>query len=507
MQLSEPTFSYWTVQPNRWTFAATKIRAWVESHLQGRVLNACCGVTELDHHDEIKRNDIQQQIRHNGTLHETNADTNLDARRLTDHYAPDSFDTIVFDPPFSQNQAQSTYNLHRDQTPDTTAHEELDRLLKPDGRLIQMGFSSTVFPRHPHYDTSHVALWNLFGRQHDWFGTVAERHPDPHEQTLPEHHHTEVVPNPVEDVPALEDTNVTASGNDGIPIPLSYTRLPSETSLKTAVAEAVADTLAGHALIVGESVGHYHDAYDGPLTANTTSPRYAFDTRYALQQLSDAYPEGTFDHIVLDLPPGATNKTVQYQGSTTGYDTAAKAEAHPLLTDHGAITIVGHSATTMSQLTYEEYIRHRVSVLSHPDKDRDTIIATDRLDTTRTRFPTRAEQAGSKPSTPPSDIDTEPGASVATPNWVCDNCSESWYRHSALHVDCLDCGARPGNYCVDTNGTPLSTIHTHRVASWQQSHLRTHSVTPLATNDSLDASSSFGSTTPADGQQHLSNFQ
>jgi len=49
MPAHTPKLSYWTVQPNRWTFEAPKISDWVESRLTGRVLNMCAGPTELDH--------------------------------------------------------------------------------------------------------------------------------------------------------------------------------------------------------------------------------------------------------------------------------------------------------------------------------------------------------------------------------------------------------------------------------------------------------------------------
>jgi hypothetical protein len=52
--------SYHTVRPNKWTFQSTKIRRWVESRLQGRVLNACAGKTKLANDHEIVRNDLDE---------------------------------------------------------------------------------------------------------------------------------------------------------------------------------------------------------------------------------------------------------------------------------------------------------------------------------------------------------------------------------------------------------------------------------------------------------------
>lgn len=67
---ADVTFTYCTVQPNRWTFSAAKIRAWVEQYLDGRVLNACAGPTKLGH-SPVHRNDIDPEI---------DADTHVDGQ-------------------------------------------------------------------------------------------------------------------------------------------------------------------------------------------------------------------------------------------------------------------------------------------------------------------------------------------------------------------------------------------------------------------------------------------
>ena len=90
---------YYAVQPNKWTFQSDKIREWVESHLQGSVLNACAGKTYLQHSGEIVRNDLNE---------DRDADYHYDVIEIADHFPSNSFDTVVFDPPFSSEQSDSS---------------------------------------------------------------------------------------------------------------------------------------------------------------------------------------------------------------------------------------------------------------------------------------------------------------------------------------------------------------------------------------------------------------
>lgn len=163
----EPPFpiKYYSVQPNRWTFQSDKIRQWVESHLQGRVLNACAGKTELEHSGEIIRNDLNP---------ERDADYHYDVVEIAEYFEPNSFDTVVFDPPFSEKQAGSSYDgvqvaeIGR-------AMRQFDELLRANGVVIQMGFTTTCMPGEMDYERQEVAIFNTLGRMNDWLGTVDKR--------------------------------------------------------------------------------------------------------------------------------------------------------------------------------------------------------------------------------------------------------------------------------------------------------------------------------------------
>lgn len=158
--------SYYTVQPNRWTFKSDKIKKWVKSWVTGdRVLNACAGKTELELDIEVVRNDIDSDI---------SADLHVDVCEIADHFESGSFDTIIYDPPFSQFQANRSYE-GREVGDDALAKRQFHELLRPGGRVIQMGYTTTCMPRSLGYQRRAAAIFNTLGRMNDYLGTVDEK--------------------------------------------------------------------------------------------------------------------------------------------------------------------------------------------------------------------------------------------------------------------------------------------------------------------------------------------
>ena len=154
--------SYWTVQPNRWTFQSDKIRQWVEQRLNRRVLNACAGKTKLDHDGEVVRNDIDEQ---------RDADLHVDVAEIADHFDRCSFDTIVFDPPFSEYQASTSYE-GQEVGSVALAKRQLHELLKAGGTVIQFGFTTTCMPFALGYERESVAVFNTLGQMNDYLASV-----------------------------------------------------------------------------------------------------------------------------------------------------------------------------------------------------------------------------------------------------------------------------------------------------------------------------------------------
>lgn len=162
--------SYHTTRPNKWTFQSTKIRRWVESRLEGRVLNACAGKTKLTNDHEIVRNDLDES---------RDADLHVDVCEIADHFESGTFNTIVYDPPFSQNQANETYDLGDGEAvvagSDAVAKRQFDELLAPGGRVIQFGYTTTCMPNSLGYERLEVGVWNTLGRSNDYLSVVDKK--------------------------------------------------------------------------------------------------------------------------------------------------------------------------------------------------------------------------------------------------------------------------------------------------------------------------------------------
>jgi hypothetical protein len=161
-----PQMEYHTVSGNKWTLEDKPVMEWVRSHIEGRVYNPCCGKTELDGIAEI-RNDIDTSVP---------ADTHLDIHESLKLQEDKSYTTILFDPPWSGFQSGDKYdggevNWTKD------IKEEFNRILKPRGRLIQIGYSTVAMPGRLEYDRTHVAVFQPYGRRKAFYGTLDVKRP------------------------------------------------------------------------------------------------------------------------------------------------------------------------------------------------------------------------------------------------------------------------------------------------------------------------------------------
>lgn len=167
------------------TFEDSQIRQWVESRLSGRVLNACCGPTTLNHKDEIVRNDIDETIA---------AEYHVDVARLAAVLEPRSFETIVFDPPWTLYQANMRYDgnhVYKDETridPDKIpqaikrdktqvgharlAKDGFDYLLQPGGKVIQLSYNGTCMPQRLGYNRLERMMFDPLGEGKTLIGSV-----------------------------------------------------------------------------------------------------------------------------------------------------------------------------------------------------------------------------------------------------------------------------------------------------------------------------------------------
>jgi len=150
---------------SRWTFQYRPARRFVETHLQGRILNACAGKTKLTHNGPIHRNDLNP---------DRDADTHLDVADIREHFESQSFDTVVFDPPFDQKQAEDKYDgLHVSDV--YGALEQFNQLVRPSGKVVCFGWNSWGMRSFPSFERVRTTLFQRGPIHRDVIATVDRR--------------------------------------------------------------------------------------------------------------------------------------------------------------------------------------------------------------------------------------------------------------------------------------------------------------------------------------------
>lgn len=159
-----PTHSYWVQHGGRWTFSDDTVREWLIERLNGRVLNACCGQTRLGYDGTTIRNDANPEI---------DADYNVKLRDLPNEN-PGQFDTVIFDPPWSDYQAVEKYQGRHVHRPRIAARAITD-MLRDGGKVISFGYTTTAMPDKLGYQTTEIAVFRITGWNNDFFGVVDRR--------------------------------------------------------------------------------------------------------------------------------------------------------------------------------------------------------------------------------------------------------------------------------------------------------------------------------------------
>ena len=169
----------------RWTFEDKTIRNWVVEHMDGRVLNACAGKTELPHDDIVVTNDVDEAIQ---------TDYSVDVVKLAAALEPESFDTIVFDPPWSMYQANMRYDgrhvtkdeisIDVSELPQVVGRDKkqvgharlakdgFDYLLNPGGKVIQLSYSGCCMPSRLQYQQLERVMFDPLGEGKTLIGSV-----------------------------------------------------------------------------------------------------------------------------------------------------------------------------------------------------------------------------------------------------------------------------------------------------------------------------------------------
>lgn len=148
------------------TFKMKKLRQWILKWCQGRILNVFGGRTRLsEYNGEILHNDLNQEIE---------ADTHYDALFIDRYFEPESFDTIILDPPYSMFQAVHSYNGFRCQDI-TRVRKAIDKLLKNGGIVISLGWNSTGMSKKRGYEKLAICIVSSGGSHNDIIITVERK--------------------------------------------------------------------------------------------------------------------------------------------------------------------------------------------------------------------------------------------------------------------------------------------------------------------------------------------
>jgi 16S rRNA G966 N2-methylase RsmD len=119
----------------KWTFGTKMVREVVVSNMHGDVLNACAGKTNLGDYKrgvDIHRNDINEDIP---------SDTHHDVLTIDEHFPRESFDTVIFDPPFNARLSEKLYEgMHNKDY--WACREALSGLVRRGGTYIELGYDS-----------------------------------------------------------------------------------------------------------------------------------------------------------------------------------------------------------------------------------------------------------------------------------------------------------------------------------------------------------------------------
>ena len=148
----------------RYTFESPKIKDWVESKSDGKVLNLFAGKTLLNL-DEI-RNDLDTE--------NAIADYNMDCVDFVQQWEGHKFDTIILDPPYALRKAMEMYNGNYSSRFKVLA-DSVDRILAEGGKIISFGYHSTFMGKVRGYELDTLCVFAHGGSQHCTIGIVEKR--------------------------------------------------------------------------------------------------------------------------------------------------------------------------------------------------------------------------------------------------------------------------------------------------------------------------------------------
>lgn len=150
----------------RYTFEMPKLKLWVESICEGKVLNLFAGKTKLNI-DEI-RNDLDTEVI---------ADYHMDAFEFVNYWIEnkkDKFDTIIVDPPYSLRKSMEKYG-GRVVSKFRKIKDILPEIINDNGIVISCGYHSTCLGKSRGFEKENICLIGHAGSYHDTIVLVERR--------------------------------------------------------------------------------------------------------------------------------------------------------------------------------------------------------------------------------------------------------------------------------------------------------------------------------------------
>jgi hypothetical protein len=474
------------------TFESPKLAAWTEQHLEdaSRILNPTAGNAKLDVEGEVVRVDVCE---------DADADLHMDFRNLLEVVDEESMSGIVYDPPYSYNQAVSKYGLDLDRDEfyfyNRGVQDLFHQLLEPGGCIIQFGYTTKAMPAEYNYRIRDVAVFNKLGAQNDYLGVVMEKPSEEGQSTSKYRARDKAIPN--NGLTEQIDKGVSKTGNGGVPISMSYRR--EQQNKNELIEEEVLDWVSPDDNVLhlygssprfdlscGDVVECRYDCIDLDDECAGGTP----DLTVAPWNIGSKFATGVFDVVILDLPYKAFQQSIrtpdannQPGNGRTHVHSTIKQSVSPLVDGNGGKVVqIGRTATAMSGIDFE-YTRVGVNVLEADNADTARILSVDEkrhenlevaglTDGPVDRYGGYSIRFGTGDS----------GQAVATKHdrtegdgedgrFFCIHCGNHFYFHPAYYIDCVECGARPEERCrSDDGGILRKQIHEERVAEANEKH-------------------------------------
>lgn len=154
----QPKLTYLEQPTRRYTFEMPKLKIWIESICEGKVLNLFAGRTKLNV-DEI-RNDIDTEVF---------SDYHMDAFDFINYWKQEKhpkFNTIILDPPYTSRKSMEKYG-GRMISNFQKVKELVPSILENNGLVIFCGYSSSGMGKSRGFGKEHICLIGHGGSHED----------------------------------------------------------------------------------------------------------------------------------------------------------------------------------------------------------------------------------------------------------------------------------------------------------------------------------------------------